>query len=66
MLITKVFRSGNSQAVRIPKKFQFRSKQVHISKRGNEIVLREQPGNLAPAFDLLAGMPPDYFREFNK
>ena len=62
MSITKVFRSGNSQAVRIPKKLQFRSQQVEITRRGDEVVLREQPGNLAAAFDLLAGLSPDFFR----
>jgi len=62
MALTKVFRSGNSQAVRIPKKLQFRSSQVEITKRGNEIVLREQPVNLADAFDLLAGLSPDFFQ----
>ena len=38
-----VFMSGNSQAVRLPKQFQLRSKRVSISRRGNEIVLRESP-----------------------
>lgn len=38
-----VFMSGNSQAVRLPKEFQLRSKRVSISRRGNEIVLRESP-----------------------
>ncbi len=62
MAITKVFRSGNSQAVRVPKKFRFRSQQVEITKRGNEIVLRERPANLAAAFELLAGLSPDFFK----
>ena len=62
MAIAKVFRSGNSQAVRIPKRFQFRSAQVEITRRGDEIVLREQPGNLAPAFELLAGLSADFFK----
>jgi antitoxin VapB len=62
MAITKVFRSGNSQAVRIPKKLQFRSRQVEITRRGEEIVLREQPTNLAGAFELLAGLSPDFFK----
>jgi antitoxin VapB len=62
MAITKVFRSGNSQAVRVPKNFRFRSQQVEITKRGNEIVLRERPANLAAAFELLAGLPPDFFK----
>jgi antitoxin VapB len=62
MPITKVFRSGNSQAVRIPKRLQFRSPQVEITKRGDEIVLREPSATLAPAFELLAGLSPDCFR----
>jgi antitoxin VapB len=62
MAITKAFRSGNSQAVRIPKKFRFRSPQVEITKRGNEIVLRERPANLAAAFELLTSLSPDFFR----
>jgi antitoxin VapB len=61
MAITKVFRSGNSQAVRIPRKFRLRSQQVEISKRGNEIVLRERPANLSSAFELLTGLSPDFF-----
>ncbi len=37
---TKVFRSGHSQAVRIPKQFQLRVREVEIFKRGEEVVLR--------------------------
>ena len=62
MATTKVFRSGNSQAVRIPREFQFRSTEVEITRRGDEIVLREQPPSLKKAFDLLAGMPKDFFK----
>lgn len=38
---TKVFKSGNSQAVRMPKAFRFTSNEVHIERRGNEIILTE-------------------------
>jgi antitoxin VapB len=62
MAVTKVFRSGNSQAVRIPKKLRFRSRQVEILKRGDEIVLRERPTNLSAAFELLASLSPDFFQ----
>ncbi len=62
MAITKVFQSGNSQAVRIPKRFRLRSAQVEIMRRGDEIVIRERPKNLAPAFRLLAGLSPDFFK----
>jgi antitoxin VapB len=62
MAVTKVFRSGNSQAVRIPRRFQFRSKQVEIFRRGEEIVIREPRRSLTRAFQLLAKMSPDFFR----
>ena len=61
MPVTKVFRSGNSQAVRIPQGFRFHSDEVEILRRGEEIVLRERPRSLARAFDLLAGLSADFF-----
>lgn len=56
----RVFRSGNSQAVRLPKEFRLKSKEVEIFRRGNEIVLREKEDSVARAFDLLAGLPDDF------
>ena len=56
----RVFRSGNSQAVRLPKQFRLKSKEVEIFRRGKEIVLREKDGTMARAFDLLAGLPDDF------
>ena len=50
MATAKVFRSGNSQAVRLPKEFRVSSNEVEIFRRGDEIVLRERPGTLATAF----------------
>ena len=44
---TTVFQSGNSQAVRLPKEFRFKSKTVEIFRRGDEVVLREN------GFDML-------------
>ncbi len=49
-----VFMSGNSQAVRLPKEFQVRSKRVHIERRGDEIVLRESPQLVR---DVIGGLP---------
>jgi antitoxin VapB len=62
MATAKVFKSGNSQAVRLPKAFRVKSKEVEISRRGDEIVLRERPGTLARAFDVLAALPADVAR----
>ena len=55
----RVFRSGNSQAVRLPKQFRLKSTEVEIFRRGDEIVLREKDGNMVRAFDLLAELPDD-------
>ena len=55
----RVFKSGNSQAVRLPKQFRFKGKEVEIFRRGNEVVLREKADNLAHAFDLILGLPDD-------
>jgi antitoxin VapB len=60
MGVARVFRSGNSQAVRLPKQFRFKSKEVEIFRRGNEVVLRERAGTMERAFDLLAGLPDDF------
>jgi antitoxin VapB len=46
-----VFMSGNSQAVRLPKEFQVRSKRVQIERRGDEIVLKEVPQTMAEFLD---------------
>ena len=56
----RVFRSGNSQAVRLPKQFRLNSEEVEIFRRGDEIVLREKDGTMVRAFDLLAGLPEDF------
>jgi antitoxin VapB len=60
MRIAKVFKSGNSQAVRLPKEFQFDTTEVEIFRRGNEVILRKRPGNLVRAYELLAGLPDDF------
>ena len=39
MKTIKVFKSGNSQAVRIPKEFKADGKEMYINKIGNTIVL---------------------------
>lgn len=63
MRTTTVFKSGNSQAVRLPKDLQFDTREVEIFRRGEEIVLRRVPKNLAAAFDLLAALPDDFMAE---
>ena len=66
MSIARVFKSGNSQAVRLPKQYRFNSSEVEIFKRGDEIVLREKPRGMAAAFQILADLPQDCFSNTRK
>ena len=50
-----VFMSGNSQAVRIPKEFQFKTKQVKIILRNGELVIKPKYRTGA---EILANLPP--------
>jgi antitoxin VapB len=59
MATARVFRSGNSQAVRLPKEFRLKGPEVEIFRRGDEIVLREKERGLARAFELIASLPID-------
>jgi len=63
MTTTRVFQSGNSQAVRIPKEFQFDTTEVDIFRRGEEIILRPHRPDLTEALALLAALPEDFMAE---
>jgi antitoxin VapB len=54
MVTAKVFRSGNSQAVRLPKESRLSSAEVKIFRRGDELVLRsDRKRSRAPLRSLL-------------
>ena len=63
MTYARVFQSGNSQAVRLPKEFRFQADRVEIYRRGDELVMREEPLNAAAIFDALASLPTDFMTE---
>jgi antitoxin VapB len=65
MSVARVFKSGNSQAVRLPKEFRFKGKEVEIFRRGDEVVLREPARGMARAFELLASLPSDFLSDRN-
>ena len=62
-MLAKVFQSGNSQAVRLPKEFRFDVTEVEIFRRGEEVILRPKSKNLAQAFKLLTQMPEDFMKD---
>lgn len=45
MISTKVFKSGNSQAVRIPKEFYIDYSEMFIKKIGSSIILTPKKSN---------------------
>lgn len=63
MTLARVFQSGNSQAVRLPKAFRLQSDLVEIYRRGNEIVLREPVAHGGAVFDALQTFPADFMAE---
>ena len=63
MTTRRVFKSGNSQAVRLPKEFGAKSKVLQIIRRGDKIVLREPGKGLGQAFEVLTELPDDFLAE---
>ena len=62
MNTAKIFQNGNSQAVRLPKEFQFDTSEVQILRRGDEVILKKSPQNLARVFELLTGLSDDFMK----
>lgn len=60
MKTAKIFRSGNSQAVRIPKEFQMEGDEVEISKRGGSLVLRPKRTSWVTLFESLEKFSHDF------
>lgn len=63
MTLARIFQSGNSQAVRLPKEFRFDVNEVEILRRGDEVILRPVPVSGAAVFEALAGLPQDLWPE---
>lgn len=63
MSTAKVFKSGNSQAVRLPKEFQFDTREVEIFRRGDEVVLRSRVKTLADVASILFRLSPDFMKD---
>ncbi len=60
METAKVFVTGRSQAIRLPKKFRFSCKEVRIVKKGNQIILSPISSREALAEFLAMPTYPDF------
>ncbi len=53
METAKLFKNGQSQAVRLPKKYRMAGNEVYIKKQGDAIVLLPKEKSWTPLFDRL-------------
>ena len=60
MKTAKVFRSGNSQAVRIPKEFQLEDAEVEIRKQGEALILSPRKKSWATLIESLNKFTDDF------
>ena len=60
---TKLFMSGNSQAVRIPREFHLDGDEVEIQRRGNTLVIRPKKETWQPLTDSLTMFTDDFMGE---
>ncbi len=63
MKTAKVFRSGNSQAVRIPKEFQIQGDEVEIERKGELLLLRPKKRSWDAFSESLHKFTEDFMRD---
>jgi len=63
MKTAKIFRSGNSQAVRIPKAFQMEGDEVEIQRKGELLLLRPKKKSWAALSESLHKFTDDFMKD---
>jgi antitoxin VapB len=63
MKIARLFRNGQSQAVRLPKEFRFDGDFVYVKKSGNAVVLLPAKGAWESLVESLDKFSPDFLSE---
>jgi len=63
MQSAKLFQNGRSQAVRLPKEFQFAGDEVYIQRHGNAIMLVPRDKVWEVFLEGLQGFSPDFMAE---
>ncbi len=66
MKTAKLFKNGQSQAVRLPKEFRMEGDEVYIKKQGEAIVLLPKKRSWEPLFDSLNRFEKDFRIERNQ
>ena len=63
MKTAKIFRNGQSQAVRLPKEFRFKDDHVYVKKTGNVVMLIPAKDSWESLFDSLDKFSDDFMTE---
>ena len=66
MKTAKLFKNGQSQAVRLPKEFRMAGREVYIKKEGEAIVLLPKEKSWDTLFDSLKHFAKDFKIERNQ
>ena len=66
MKTAKLFKNGQSQAVRLPKEFRMSGNEVYIKKQGEAIILLPKENSWAPLFSSLNHFTKDFKIERNQ
>ncbi len=62
----KLFKNGESQAVRLPKEFRFRGKEVYIKRQGNIVVLIPEQDSWDTLIESTKHFTDDFMAERNQ
>lgn len=60
MKTARLFRNGQSQAVRLPKEYRFSGNRVLIKRAGNAVILLPEKGSWTPLFESLSRFSGDF------
>jgi antitoxin VapB len=66
MRTARLFKNGRSQAIRLPKEFQFDGTQVFIKKVGNMVVLIPEQDSWQTLFNSLEQFSDDFMESRNQ
>jgi len=66
MKTAKLFKNGQSQAVRLPKEFRFKGEEVFVRKLGNALILIPKDSPWQTLIDSLGEFSPDFMEQRNQ
>lgn len=63
MKTAKLFKNGESQAVRLPREFRFQGEEVFIKRMGSAVILLPKAKSWDTLIDSLAKFPDDFMTD---